>query len=511
MHLLFKLKSQTTEHLLVQPSTLKIAALSIALALGMAGCATVPPDHNVYPQQELAKVQLAADIQLAGEGWPDKQWWSRYGDAQLNGLIAQALAGSPTLETAAARIDSARAALEFNGADKGANVNFNAQENRQRYSGNGLFPAPIGGNYFTESVLQVQARYDFDWWGKHRAQIASALGEVNARRADYAQAEQTLAAAVAQSYFNLQGDWSRLANLRHTMATQQGIVADKARRIAAGLATADQQRMAEGELSALNKQAAQLEAEAAAEREVLRALIGADGTALADLKPQAAPAVPHALPARLGMELLARRPDLQAAHWRVEASLNRIEAAQAAFYPEINLSGAVGLDSLSLGNLLTTASRTLFIGPALSLPLFDSKRLEARLGSTRAERNELIADYNQSVFNAVRDVARQAVSLRGLENQISQQDEVIRANRDVLKTAQVKLQRGLADRASVLNAELALSKQEDASLQLRNQQLQAEVSLAKALGGGYHAGADAQSAAGTAHAGPAPAQNQTTK
>ncbi|MES2103356.1 MAG: efflux transporter outer membrane subunit [Pseudomonadota bacterium] len=497
MNPITELNDQAKENFTVLTSAWKPLALSLALALalGMAGCASVPPDQHIYPQQDMARVQLAADIRLASEGWPDKQWWTRYNDAQLNSLIAQALAGSPTLEIAAARIDSARAALEFNGADKGASVDFVAQENRQRYSGNGLFPAPIGGNYFTESAVQIQARYDFDWWDKHRAQIASALGEVNARRADYAEAEQTLAAAVAQSYFSLQGGWARLANLRQTTAAQQGLVRDKSKRIAAGIATIDQQRMAEGELSSLNRQAAQLEAQIAAEREALRALVAGDGNALAGLKPQAVPDIPHALPAQMGLELLARRPDLQAARWRVEASLNRVEAAQAAFYPDINLSGSVGLDSLSLGNLLNSASRTLFIGPTLTLPLFDSRRLEARLGSVRSERNELIADYNQSVLNAVRDVAQQAVGVRGMENQIRQQDEVIRAGRDLLKTAHAKFRQGLAERSTVLNAELALSRQEDASLQLKYQQLLAEVSLARALGGGYRV--DTVNATGT--------------
>ncbi|GGC78114.1 efflux transporter outer membrane subunit [Undibacterium terreum] len=482
------LKENFAVHLFkLKPSALKPGTLGVALAIAIAGCATVPPDRNIYPQQDMAKVQLAAGIKLASEGWPDKQWWTQYADPQLNSLIAQALAGSPSLEIAAARIDAAHATLEFNGADKAANVNLNTQGNRQRYSSNGLFPAPIGGNYFTETVVQVQARYDFDWWGKHRAQIASALGEVNARRADYAQAEQTLAASIAQSYFNLQGGWARLENLRQTVATQKNIVTDKSRRIAGGLGTIDQQRMAEGELSTLNKQVAQLEAQVATEREVLRALVGADGSALADLKPQAIPSAPHALPAQLGMDLLARRADLQAARWRVEASLSQIEVAQAAFYPDVSINGAIGLDSLSLSHLLENSSRTLFAGPALTLPLFDSRRLEARLGSVRSERNELIADYNQSVLNAVRDVAQQALSVRGLEQQIAEQDEVIRANRDLLKTAQAKFKQGLADRGSVLNAELALSRQQDISLQLRNQQLQTEVALTKALGGGYRA------------------------
>ena len=474
---------------ILKPSTLKPLALSLAIALGVAACATVPPDRNTYPQQDLAKVQLASDIKLASEGWPDKQWWTRYGDPQLNRLIAQALAASPTLEIAAARIDSARTTLAFNRADKGANVNLNAQGNRQRYSGNGLFPAPIGGAYFTEVTVQVQASYDFDWWSKHRAQIAAALGEVNAQRADYAQAEQILAAATAQSYFNLQGGWARLENLRRSIATQSDIVADTAKRIAHGLAAIDQQRMAEREFSTLNKQAAQLAAQTSIEREALRALVAGDSNALADLKPQQLSEqladIPHALPDRLGMELLARRPDLQAAHWRVEASLNRIEAAQAAFYPDVNLSASAGLDSISMSNFLTAASRTLFIGPTLSLPLFDSKRLDARLESSRSERNGLIADYNQSVFNAVRDVAQQAISVRGVESQIIRQNEVMQASRELLKTAQAKFRQGLADRNAVLNATLSLSRQEDESLRLHSQQLLAEVSLMKALGGGY--------------------------
>ena len=487
--LLTKTILQSGENLAVHISTLKplapSLAITLAIALAVAACATVPPDRNTYPQQDLAKVQLAADIKLASEGWPDRQWWTRYGDPQLNRLITQALAASPTLEIAAARIDSARTTLAFNRADKGANVNLNVEGTRQRYSSNGLFPAPIGGAYFTEAIVQVQASYDFDWWGKHRAQIASALGEVNAQRADYAQAEQLLAAATAQSYFSLQGGWARLANLRQTIGTQTDIVADTTKRVAHGLAAIDQQRMAESELGSLNRQAAQLEAQTAAEREALRALVAGDSNALADLKPRQLTDIPHALPARLGMELLARRPDLQAAHWRVEASLSRIEATQAAFYPDINLSASAGLDSISMGNLFNAASRTLFLGPTLSLPLFDSKRLDARLESSRSERNGLIADYNQSVLNAVRDVAQQAISVRGLESQIDRQDEVMRASRDLLQTAQAKFRQGLADRNAVLNAGLSLSRQEDESLQLHSQQLQADVSLIKALGGGY--------------------------
>ncbi len=109
-----------------------------------------------------------------------------------------------------------------------------------------------------------------------------------------------------------------------------------------------------------------LETQAAREREALRALIAAGPEAfmLERRLPQTAQA---ALPRRLGIELLARRPDLQAARWRVEASLGRVAAGEAAFYPDLNLSGAIGLNAVSLGKLLRGASRTMLAGAGAGL------------------------------------------------------------------------------------------------------------------------------------------------
>lgn len=471
--------------LIVRKSNYCIVAVLSALVLGIAGCASIPADQHSLPQQDIARAELAGGIKLARDGWPDAQWWTQYGDAQLNTLIQQALANSPTLEVAAARIGTARATLDFNGADRKANISVNAEQTRQRYSSNGLFPAPIGGSYYNETILQVQGQYDFDWWGKHRAQIAAALGEVNARQADYAQAEQVLAAAITQHYFNLQNDWARLANSHQSADAQRAILADSKRRIAHGLSPIDLQRNAETDLSYLNQRIAQLDANVIGEREALRALLGADAKALTELAPQRIADVAHSLPSTLGLNLLARRPDLQAARWRVEASLSRIEMVKAAFYPDINLTASFGLDSIALGNLLSGASRTLFVGPALSLPLFDSKRLDARLGSARSERNEMVADYNQTVFNAVRDVAQRGAAMQSIESQIKLQQGAMQASDDLLRTANEKFKHGLANNGTVLSARLGQLAQQDTSLQLQNQQLLAEVSLVSALGGGY--------------------------
>lgn len=462
----------------------KISTLLLALAL--AGCAQITPDMRPASKRDIAGAALSAGIKLAHEGWPEAQWWTVYHDQQLNALIRQALASGPSLEVAAAHIGTARSALSRSAADLGVDVSAYANANRQRYSGTGLFPAPIGGAYFTEETLRLDLRYNFDWWGKNRAQVAAAVGELNAGRAEYAEAEQSLAGAIAQSYFRLQGAWARLANTEQLAATQTALVQDKAKRIARGLANADEQRAAETELSLIRRQQAMLRSDIVHEREALRALAGAGNTALAELKPVALSTAPHTLPAHLGMDLLARRPDLQAARWKLEASLSKIDAAKAAFYPDLNLTGSVGLDTVKLENLLQAASRTVYLGPTLTLPLFDSKRLDAQLDSARTGRNERIAEYNQAIVEAVREVAQGGAQLQGIEQEIAQQAQATGSARAQLASAQARLDHGLADNSSVLYARLALLRQQDGDIYLQQVQLLAEVALTNALGGGYH-------------------------
>lgn len=200
---------------------MKLSLRVLTLSLSLAGCASIPPDTQPLPQQDLATVQLAADIHLASEGWPAAQWWRQFQDTQLDQLIEQALAASPNLDVANARIGSALSAFDAQHAQRGATVDLGANAGRQRYSGNGLMPAPIGGNYYNEITVGVQAHYDLDWWGRHKAQIAASLGEVNARRAEYAMAEQMLAAEIARRYFSMQNGWARMDNLHALVKLQQ--------------------------------------------------------------------------------------------------------------------------------------------------------------------------------------------------------------------------------------------------------------------------------------------------
>jgi multidrug efflux system outer membrane protein len=462
-------------------------SLPLLLALGLAGCAHIPPDAHPIAARDAQAAQLAPGIALGRSAWPERHWWTQFGDTELDALISDALASAPSLDVAATRIGAARAVLAMDGADSGPSAGLVAHQDRQRYSGNGLFPAPIGGNFFSDSAVQLRAGVDFDWWGKHKAQIRAALGEVKAREADYAQAEQSLAVAIAATFFRIQGLWAHLALNQQRIAVQEALLGDCSVRVAAGLASIAERHSAEAALAGLRRQSDLLGLQGASEREALRALLGADGNALATLRAVPLPKGEPVLPATLGLELLARRPDLQAARWRIEAALGKVDAERAAFYPQLNLSGAIGLDSLSLGKLLQVGSRTVLGGVDVAVPLFDAKRLVARFDGARAKRDELIADYNQTVFNAVRDVAQQGVTLAGIERESQQQAEVLTATRALVAAVQARMAQGLAARQSLLAVQDELLKQQDGALELQQQSLLAQLALTKALGGGYRA------------------------
>lgn len=461
--------------------------LPLAAALTLGGCLHVPGDTARVQGPDFVRAQHAPAIELPAHDWPLERWWRDYRDPQLDALVAAALRDGPSLGVAQARVASANAAVAAERAAGGAQVGVETGFNRQRYSSNGFFPPPIGGAFYNDASVQLRAGYDFDWWGRHRSLIAAALGEEEARRAEAAQAAQLLAASVAQSYLRLQMLWARQDNTDSQIALQREVLAGREARLAQGLAGSDEVRSAELDLATLAAQARRFETDAGREREVLRALIGGDAAALGELT-HVRPTPPQdSVPRELGLELLARRPDLQAARWRVEAQLGRVAAAEAAFRPDINLASAIGLDAISLGKLLRYPSRTLLLGATLDLPLFDSGRLNARLGLARGSRDELLADYNQAVLDAVGEVAREAATLQGIARESAAHLDATRASSLLAASAEAKLKRGLATRATVLQARQAVLRQRDVELQLLDAQLQTQVALSKALGGGYHA------------------------
>lgn len=228
----------------------------------------------------------------------------------------------------------------------------------------------------------IGASWELDLFGRQRAALDTAIGQLQAGRADAQAARVLRAANVASGYVNL----ARLVEAQALALVRQ--------RISAGLDTTVDLRQAEGFI-----------AQSRAERESLGEAIVRARHALATLAPRLAPAKGAPLPDALPADLLGRRADLVAQRWRVEAATKDVDVARAHFYPNINLTAFIGLSSLGLDRFINAGSETCGIGPALRLPIFDGGRLRANLGEKQVEVDVAIEGDNAALLRALREVA----------------------------------------------------------------------------------------------------------
>ena len=469
-------------------SSLRRAPACLLAAALCAGCVGGGDPADRLPLLTPERVGLRAETTAAD--WPAAEWWRAFGDPQLNRLIERACADGPSIQIAEARVRLARQAEIFARTDTQPTVELNANANRQRYSEHYLYPPPLGGGTFTDGRVALDFAYEFDFWGRQRAALSAATRQVEVQRAEVESAKLVLAVAVAQTYVALQRSYAELA-VAHNTARQRAAVARLYEiRASKGLSS---RAVVEPQTAA----AANAEQIATAEQQnidvlkhQLAALTGQGPDALAELtepKVDGPVMVPTALP----VDLLARRPDIVAQRLRVEVAGQDILSAKAEFYPNIDLTAFFGFQALGMDNLLKGSSRTYGVGPALHLPIFNRSTLRANLGARYADYDLAVAQYNQTVLDAARDVADQGGALHALARQRAAADTGSAALQRAYDISQLRRRRGLANQLEVLDAEAALLAQQRTQAELRECELQAALSLIKALGGGYSTAAAA--------------------
>jgi multidrug efflux system outer membrane protein len=465
---------------------MKTVQLTVACALmSVAACAGFPA--KTKPVQLSTEAPLSIDT--AGGAWPAKDWWTRYQDPTLDLLITAALGASPTLASAHARFDSARESVRLAGAASGAQVGLQGDAQRQRLSDNGLiraFPTNLLPFHWYDTFdLGLQARYTFDWWGKQRAIVEAAIDQAHAAQAERSAAAIALAGAVADTYFGWQADQSRLAVLRERRDTvrREGLIAGE--RVQAQLDRADSLQDANAALAAVDQDIAALQGSSQLRVVALAALVGRAPDKLPALTAKPLPAVPVALPDAVKLDLIARRADITASRWRVEAAESNRESVRADFYPDISINALANLDSLTGSRLLEYGSRAPEAGVALHLPIFDAGRLQAQYRGAQAAIDAAVADYNATLLDAARDVATQAATRERIVAERAQRVLQADASRQLRDSAAARVRQGTEDVRTALTAADAWMRQRDELLQLDAAALSADINLQRALGGGY--------------------------
>ena len=450
-------------------------------------------------RQSLSQQTPAANVDTTlpaalKNGWPDSQWWRAYHDPQLNALIDSTLRNSPDMQVAEQRIQLAEAQAKAVEAQDGPEIDFSADVERQRMSAEGLMgpfaitdpAAGTTGPWYTNGTFGLTAGWNLDLWGKNRAEVTARIGAVKAREAEREKTRQLLARGVPR----LAWEWQTQAALKTVLTQseneQQNVITVDRQLYQNGLTSSVEGVETDIDSSKTEQQLNDVSGKMKVIEARLSALTNAQSTAL-KLHSTPLPAVESQLPSQLGYSLLARRPDLQAAHWYIESSLSSIDAAKAAFYPDVNLMAFLQQDALHLSDLFRHSAQQMGVTAGLTLPIFDSGRLNANLDITKAQSNLTVANYNKAVVDAVNDVARAASQVETLAQKNQHQQQIEHDAQRVVGLAKARFNAGIIAGSRISEAKIPALREQCNGLLLQGQWLDASIQLTSALGGGYHA------------------------
>ena len=454
-------------------------AVALAAALFAAGCS-----HTSMRSQDSAAVTVPA-AWSAAQAVPQQQapedlarWWLRFGDTQLTGLIEQALASNPSLQSAEAAVRQARASRDVQAAGLLPNVGASVGANRSRQGNNDARSSYSAG---------LDASWEPDWWGERGNRVKAGEASAEAAQASLEGTQVSLAAEVAQTYIELRGLQDRLRIAEQNLAIQRQTQQITQWRVQAGLATSLEAEQARQSTSQTAAQIPALQASLAQTRHALSILTGQPpaslDSALQAVKP--VPQPPEDLAMTLPADTLRQRPDVRAAQYRVEAALATLSAQEVANYPSLRLNGSLGLSALTIGALTNGASVAASLAAGLSATLFDGGANRAQIRAQNAALDQAQANYQSTVLTALKEVEDALVQLQGDKARLVQLREAESAARNAWLLAQQRYQSGLIDFQTVLDTQRTLLSSEDNAASLAANISTDHIRLYKALGGGW--------------------------
>ncbi|MFT4197845.1 MAG: efflux transporter outer membrane subunit [Pseudoxanthomonas sp.] len=464
-----------------------IRPAALACALLLAGCASsgglapqaAPIDANGLQAGQSLQGAARADARL-----PAQDWWKALGDPQLDALIDEALAGTPSLAAADARLRAAQAQTRLSDAERKPSLSVSGQYAAAQLPSS-MVGDELGGSLQYSAVATLSFKWSPDIWGGKRAAWEAEVGQARAAEVDAQAARLALSANIARAYIGLSEAVEARDLARREQQRSSSLQELSGQRVRAGLDNQLQLRQAEAALASARaeEQAAQQQIDAA--RNALAALLGKGpdrGLAIAEPKLLAAPA--PQVPAVLPSELLAQRADVVAARWRVEAAGHGIAARKAAFKPSFNLNALVGLVAPNFGDLFDSDSAFGFGGPAIGLPVFEGGRLRAGLAAADAQYDQAVAAYDQALVDALQQVADAVQSTNSLDARAATLAQARDAAAGALDLASQRYRAGLGTQLDVLSAQRPLLQLEQQLAGVRAQRYAASVDLDQALGGG---------------------------
>lgn len=456
---------------------------AVGATLLLAACVNLAPP---YERPAAPVPDRYPDAPSTGGTSAEVGWCSFFADGRLRGLIELALDHNRDLRVAVLNIAQARAQYRIQDAATLPAIDASGSGTATRT------PASLSGTGNAMTTHQYSATlgvsaYELDLFGRVRNLSTQALEQYLATEEARRSTQISLVAEVATAYLTWAADLERLALARDTLRSQSETYALTKRRFELGSASALTLRQVQTSVDSARVDVARYTGQIAQDRNALALLLGMPVPE--ELAPRtlgdSLNALPE-LPAGLPSDLLLRRPDLLQSEHRLKAATANIGAARAAFYPRISLTASAGSSSADLSGLFKGGAGTWTFMPQISLPIFDAGSNRAGLDSAVAGRDIAVAQYEQAIQTAFREVADALAQRDALNGQLEAQQSLVEASGDALKLSDARFARGVDSYLDVLDAQRTWYGAQQTLIGTRLSRMTNGVTLYKALGGGWN-------------------------
>jgi NodT family efflux transporter outer membrane factor (OMF) lipoprotein len=479
---------------------LLISGISLA-ALAITGCrvgptyvrpaATAPTTFKEAPPDAFGadngwKTAQPADTQVKGD------WWTMFGDAQLNALEPQIDGANQTLKAAEANYQAAQAEVAFYRANRAPTVGVAPFLGGQRSSSNQPYfnqnSAAAGANGVGNLSLPFALNYEVDLWGRVRRSIAQAGDQAQATAADRENIRLSLHAELAMDYLDLRASDGQKKLLHETVGAFERALQLTQDRYDGGASPLSDVSQARTQLQAAQVQETEVDVQRTHLEHAIAVLIGKAPAQLTlartpvTVDPPVLPVVPGLLPS----QLLERRPDIASAERHVAAANEQIGITMAAFYPQLSISATAGFIGTSAVNWFTWPSRFFAVGPTFSQTLYDHGRRRSLTDVARANYDGTVAQYQQTTLTAFGQVEDNLAALHQLEIEAGQQTAATASAQQSLDLFNVRYEGGVDTYLQVITWQTSLLQNQRNDIDIVRRRLDSTVLLIKALGGGWN-------------------------
>ncbi|MCX7152197.1 MAG: efflux transporter outer membrane subunit [Proteobacteria bacterium] len=461
-----------------------LPVLCATVAFNFAGCAPVGPDYRRPVIDLPAAYPEAAAGSRVMQNLPAK-WWTLYGDASLNELVAAALANNVDVRIAVAKLEEADAALREANATLFPQVDLAANSSRARSSALNAQPIPPGVSAIQNNQrVAALTAYELDFWGRLRRADEAARAQALGTRYAKDVVDLTLVGAVAQAYFITRSIDAQIIVTRESLLAREESLAVVKSRARGGLASDLDVNQAEGARADAAVQLKDLQRLRVLFEHELGTLTGKLALKLpaGDLRTLPVPPSP---PADLPSSLLERRPDVRVAEQALVSANAQIGVAKAAQLPTFVLAASAGGQSAALANLLTAGAGIWSIGLTAAMPIIDFGKYAARTEQAEARQRQAVAFYQKSAETAFREVADALSNVQQASEMETDLQARVDAGRNALRLAQRRYEAGYSGFLEVLDSQRTANDAELALLRHRRLRLSFSLDLMKSLGGGW--------------------------